>query len=687
MKKNQGTAIILSLVIVSVLFILTSFLVRKVVTNTTMVAKTGEEQESYALAKQGVLYAVDQLNTSQGYSPSYDPTDWPGDTDWHDYNLDNDTTTGDTSGNDVRLKVEKDTPSGYITIESQDLPKKLVALQAVANNHSPLLDYIRFINSDVEFASPQELGDSSNGAPFHINGNLVLAGTNTINLDSSRGDRFEVAGEIRPTTSSDTVTIHDTEGNLSDVTLDADDDNSDGYNCGFTRDNSGSLLACEKFDTAYDNVEKNNGRYFDGAHLPSSYDQSGTSPRYVTGNALLRWPLINENRYENLVGGSGSPYYVDVGAVSSDDESGTWYDITASGWIDDRTGSVPSSGSTQSATYTSPTAILVILDGNGLISGTAGQVGIDDGQGGGAANNNVIESGEWRSYPPLPNRVIYSPDNLRILGIIGDDSTSIDYNLTIVSRGTIYLESSLIKGTSESSLTLIAKDWITLNSTHRFINESVVATSGPDLWINQEKIRGESDGILNRMDITVSKGGTENTAVLSLGQKVCTDKVTLKKVDVPDTGGELILRIYASNDNTPSIMTDDVQFGSDYSAMTMDDDITFVLGVDSLTFKYIKFNLQNNSTTTDYTVSFDAVEVQLTEISAVCFAQNKSWAVISGNISGYPFAVNGAISENQFEQSSNWAINWPNITYTHDSTLASNPALPPSVNLVSLKRK
>ncbi|MCK4617938.1 hypothetical protein KAT45_03435, partial [Candidatus Aerophobetes bacterium] len=56
LKENHGTAIILSLVIVSVLFILTSFLVRKVVTNTTMVEKTGEEQEGYALAKQGILY-------------------------------------------------------------------------------------------------------------------------------------------------------------------------------------------------------------------------------------------------------------------------------------------------------------------------------------------------------------------------------------------------------------------------------------------------------------------------------------------------------------------------------------------------------------------------------------------------------------------------------------------------------
>ena len=693
LKNNQGTAIILSLIVVTVLFILTSFLIRKVVTNTMMVRKTKEEQESYALAKQGILYSLDQLNTSKGYSPDYDPTDWPGDTNWHDYDLDGDISTGDSSGNDITLKVEKGTPAGHITIESQDLPKKLVTLQAIAKNNSPLLEYVRFINSDVSFTAGQTFDDTTYGSLVHINENLILTDANFLYLNTVEGDRLEVAGEIRPATSSTTVTISDPAGNLSDVTLDADDDNTDGYKCGFTKDASGNLLASEKFDTAYDDVVQDNGRYFDGAHLPSSYDESGVSPRYVTGNALLRWPLINEERYENLVGGSGTPYYVDVAAVSSDDESGTWYDITASGWIDDRTGSTPSAGSTRSATYTSPTAVLVVLDGNGNLSGTAGQVGIDDGEGGGTANNSVIESGEWRSYPT--NGVIYSLDNLKVLGIIGNDLTPSDYELTIVSAGTIYIESGVVKGTSGSSLALVAKDWITLNPTHRFINQDVVSYTGP--WNNRPNIRGESDydGTpgSSQMDVTVGPAGSINIAVLDLGQNVTTDRIQLKKLNLPDASPYLTLKVYGSNDSTPSYVTGDQQYGSDWTTEINGDPPDFIRGEGSYTFRYVKLWLRNTHTSDSYPVYFDAVEVPLTvealltSINAVCFAQDNSWAVISGNISGYSFTVNGGVAENQFEQRSNWFTNWPSIAYVHDSNIASPPGLPPSVNLVSLKRK
>ena len=511
--ENRGTAIILSLIIVTLLFILTSFLIRKVVTNTMMVRKATEEQKSYAKAKQGILYAVNKLNTWEGVDPDYDPTAWLNAQNWDEDNWNPFDLNGDGE-NDVQIRVDKDDiphaadddpafdseedDNGdqlYITIESQDLPKKLVTLQGIADYKSPLLDYVRFINSDVSFTAGQTFDDTTYGSLIHINGNLTLTDANFLNLDAETGERFEVAGEIKPGVSSTTVTISDPDGPLDNVTLDANDDNTDGYKCGFTRNVSGNLLASEKFDTAYDNIVQNNGRYFDGTHLPSSYDQSGASPLYVTGNALLRWPPIDETRYENLVGGVGTAYY--VAGVSSDDESGTWYDITASGWIDDRTGYTPSVGSPQSATYTSQSAILVILDGNGEMSGTPGQVGIDDGQGGGTANNSVIESGEWRGYPTDPSRkVIYSPHNLRIMGIIGDDLSPTDHKLTIVSGGTIYIEGNIVKGTGGSSLALIAKDWITLNPTHRFINQDVVATSGPDLWNNQDKIQGESEWIL-----------------------------------------------------------------------------------------------------------------------------------------------------------------------------------------------
>ncbi len=686
---NQGTAIILSLIIVTVLFILTSFLIRKVVTNTMMVRKAGEEQEGYALAKQGILYALDRLNTWEGTDPDYDPTAWLNAQNWDEDNWNPFDLNGDGE-NDVQIRVDKDDiphaadddpvfdsedddngDLNYITIESQDLSKKLVTLQAITENSSPLLKYVRFINSDVTFSSPQTFGGLSNGSPMHVNGNLTLTGVNNIYLDTSRNDKFEIAREILATGSSDTVNILDqTEISLaSNLNALANDGGNNGFSLVYDTENSEWVREPGNFNTA-------SGHYFDAEHLPSSFDRSDpNNPQYVSGKSIIFWPQINETRYENLVGGVETAYYVD--GISSDDESGTWYDITASGWIDDRTGSAPSSGSIDSATYTSQSAILVILDGNEGMSGTAGQLGIDDGEGGGTANNSVIESGEWRSYPT--NGVIYSPDNLRVLGIIGD-SVPPDYKLTIVSGGTIYIESSLVKGTNGSSLVLIAKDWITLNPTHRFINRAVVNSTGS--WNSPENIRGESDN--NQMDTTVNFLST-NIAVLDLGQNVTTDRIRLKKLDFPIADG-LTLKVYGSNNTTPSIAGDE-QFGSGYSAVIVNDDVDFERTGGSCTFRYVKLELENTHDLNPYSVYFDAVEIPLTSINAVCFAEDKSWAVISGNISGYSFTVNGGIAENQFEESSNWSTNWPSITYTYDSSIASPPALPPSVNLVSLRRK
>jgi len=699
LKNNQGTAIILSLIIVTVLFILTSFLIRKVVTNTMMVRKAKEEQEGYALAKQGILYALDRLNTWEGVDPDYDPTDWLNGQNWDEDNW-NPFDLNSDGENDVQIRVDKDDiphpddddPAfdsqdddngdlNYITIESQDLPKKLVTLQAITENSSPLLKYVRFINSDVTFSSNTTFGDVNNGAPVHINGNLMLDGdANEIYLKDNQ--RFEVAGEIISYDSgpaqTDKIKIQPANGaSFPNKTLDDDGSGIDGY--GFT-----GTIVNEVEYSQLDPMEFNTvqGHYFDGVHLPSSYDYSEDpdNPQYVSGKRIILWPQIDETRYENLVGGVGTAYYV-VG-FPSDDESGTWYDITASGWIDDRTGSAPSSGSIDSATYTSQSAILVILDGNGEMSGTAGQVGIDDGEGGGTANNSVIESGEWRSYPTDPDRkVIYSSDNLRIMGIIGDDLSPTDHKLTIVSGGTIYIESNISKGTGGSSLALIAKDWITLNPTHRFINRAVVDYTGS--WNNPSYIRGESDN--NQMNTSVGSGLT-NIAVLDLGQSVTTDKIQLKKLNFPDAAVYLTLKVYGSNDNTANIVAGDEKFGPDYST-TINDDVDFERTGGSYTFRYVKFWLYNIHDSDSYLVYFDAVEIPLTSINAVCFAEDNSWAVISGNISGYSFAVNGGIAENQFEQSSNWFTNWPSITYTHDSSIASPPALPPSVNLVSLKRK
>jgi len=140
-KNNQGTALILTILIVGVLFALSSFLISKVLMNTKMVEKTVNDEKNYNLAKLGILYALHQLNSSEGTYPNYDPTDWPGNTNWNEYDIDS-----NHPGNDVYIKVIKDSPSsGFITIESQDIDKE-ITLQAIAE----LLEIILLETLEVE---------------------------------------------------------------------------------------------------------------------------------------------------------------------------------------------------------------------------------------------------------------------------------------------------------------------------------------------------------------------------------------------------------------------------------------------------------------------------------------------------------------------------------------------------------
>jgi len=87
------------------------------------------------------------------------------------------------------------------------------------------------------------------------------------------------------------------------------------------------------------------------------------------------------------------------------------------------------------------------------------------------------------------------------------------------------------------------------------------------------------------------------------------------------------------------------------------------------------------------------VEVPISEVNALCFAQDRSWVVIPGNVNGYPLEVKGTIAENEFDIDKERPSLWPDLTYAYDPDLDSNPppdwieTLPSSVNLVSLRRK
>ena len=669
-KNDRGVALIFTLLIVTVLFTLSSFLISKVLINTRMVEKISSEEENYSLAKAGILYAIDRLNNWSGESPDYDSTDWPGNTNWNEYDIDS-----THSGNDVYIKVIKDSPSsGFITIESQDIDKE-ITLQAIAEYKSPLTEYVRIIGSDTTFGD-NTFGDSGSGAliqgnaPFCILGNLTWQGTNNLILNTTTGNNTVVYGDI---SSTGTLTIN---VNSPDA----------GYYYYTSSDPT-------YFDTG-------NGHYFDKTHLPSCYDYSGDNPIFYYGNPKsIIWPRINETRYSNLVGGSGSDYYIPGNPT---DESECWYTIPGSGWSKDSP-----IGSTSSYTYTG-TGTLIILDGNGQTSGTAGQVGIDDGRGGETANDGIITGSEWRTYPL--NGVIYSPGNLKICGVIGDDGsvsgTPHDYNLTIVSGGTIYIESNIFKGTDNSSLALLAKDYVTLNTTHRFMRGVDTNSFAFPGWSSpEEDILGEPDGDQLRYAQFFFGWGI---AVMDLEHPVTSDEIDLNNVDFGSVTliGADFMFVYASNNDSLSISSSDKLFGFLYDFDFLDlyesthydkircfQDTYAPSGVDPFNFTHIKIELIGFGLGPSW-VRFDSVEVPLTHIENTLFfaeGEDKSWAVIPGNLSAtenYAFTINGSIAEGAQEQTANWSSKWPKITYTYSSNLANNPPpyLPTSVNLISLRR-
>ncbi|GAH59291.1 unnamed protein product, partial [marine sediment metagenome] len=174
----------------------------------------------------------------------------------------------------------------YMTIESRDSARKLVTLQAIAKNNSPMLDHVRFVNSDTVFVD--DTFDQSNStsliqgeAPFCILGNVTW----------QSGSKNDI--QLVETTSK--ALIYGTISNDGVDELEINDgDAKQGYYYFFDPDDS-SYDDSNLFDTA-------TGHYFSSAHLPSCYDHSETpSPAYYYGGPQsISWPEIKETRYQNL---------------------------------------------------------------------------------------------------------------------------------------------------------------------------------------------------------------------------------------------------------------------------------------------------------------------------------------------------------------------------------------------------
>ncbi|MFQ5822040.1 MAG: hypothetical protein ACE5I5_18800, partial [Candidatus Heimdallarchaeota archaeon] len=697
--------------------------------------KTGEEQQSYALAKQGILYALDKLNTWDGTDPDYDPTAWLNRQNWDEDNWNPYDLNGDGE-NDVQIRVDKDDiphpedddpafpqdpedddngdqDQHYITIESQDLPKKLVTLQAITKNTSPLLKYVRFINSDATFSSPQTFGGLFNGSPFHVNGNLTLTGANNIYLDTPRNDKFEIAQEILATTSSDTVNILDQTGTYlaSNLNAVANDGGNNGFSLVYDAENSKWVKEPENFNTA-------SGRYFDGKHLPSSYDRSDPdNPQYVSGKSIILWPQINEERYENLADflisasdcGNRGPAWND------------WYPSSFSFgtyWKQD--------GSTDSYSYTPPGVHIILTDqdldnsdgDNDPATGNKEMMIINDSN----ANDDPAEydpgnSFSWSTYSP--SQVIYAPGDIRLGGIIPSG-----VRITVVSKGVIYKEGNLYQGDSSSSLALLAKKNVVFNTTHRWVVNSPTTNSTipyRDEWYDDAYLDGVTDTYKTSAGIDTETGPSIQRQVLDFGggtnnvwQVVSANHIVLHGCSWTVTKDTIQLRVEVSWDGSNWVEMVNESGSSPVLVASSDasGDIDAYIPSSSSyarVFRYLRISLKGDGDADDDqgSLSIDSIEIILegVEGGVAVFSEEENWAIIPGNgvnssnnqPAGLPLTFNGAFSEQRLEEKSKWdgtvsgdgQADWPDTIYRYDSNLSSNspPSFPPSVNLVSLKRK
>lgn len=696
--QNRGTAIILSLIIVTVLFILTSFLIRKVVTNTMMVRKAGEEQEGYALAKQGILYALDQLNTSEGYSPDYDSTDWPGtgNRNWIELDLDNkdednDVTTGDK---ECRIRVDKDDlppnvfvspdpndDSNYLTIESQDLPKKLVTLEAITENSSPLLSYVRFINSDTVFGNDffGQTGTLIQGdAPLCILGNVTWASASSNNLILNGYDSKAI---IYGTISN---------GGVTNLQINGNSPQSDYYY--FFDPDDPSYDDASLFDTA-------DGHYFSSAHLPSCYDYSGGTPSFYDGSTQgTFWPQINEERYANLAhlvvsashcgnrGAAWNDWYPSNGKYAGGYASGEY-------WREE--------GSGTSYNYTPPGVHLIFSatqDLDSSIPAAQNLLRINDSSG----TDTPAEYESSATASSFSENVIFAEKDVRINGVL-------PRNLSIASGGNIYIDSNIY--TNGYSLALLANENVLLNTTHRW----VAGYEGGDNWnyngTSAANLIGVTDTGFARAQVNIGEseeqildfGGstfrqivtTDRIILRGCAYEVFTDKTLDLSVDVDLGDGDWQPTSFVSGPAFPI-------YGPPPGSSS---EVVFETPSTFRSFSRIKLTATGGGTGIDPAgwIEINAVEIPTRDMDGMAIlAENGSWYLISGNGTSpnndqqESFSLSVALSEQELEKMSKWndgsgfgEADFNQIAYTFDADLVTvpPPALPPSVNLVSLKRK
>ena len=115
--------------------------------------------------------------------------------------------------------------------------------------------------------------------------------------------------------------------------------------------------------------------------------------------------------------------------------------------------------------------------------------------------------------------IIYAEGNVRLRGSVSADpadpiATAIDKaprHVTIVTNGTAYIDGSLLKGHPDSSITVLAHDYVCVNTTQFFVGKTV--SPFPTATLSQPTGSGTGGAVPHFVSVAISTG-TNNSTVL-----------------------------------------------------------------------------------------------------------------------------------------------------------------------------
>ncbi|MCC6442315.1 MAG: hypothetical protein IT210_02540 [Armatimonadetes bacterium] len=537
--RQSGQSLIVAIVVMFLMMFLATIFVTMLVRGVARTERTSDISAADQLAQAGVNYANEQLvNSPEGADwrpvPSYpDPATVPAEDPDAPWLKDGYTRIQQGERGRFLLKIGYDprpdeSKSKYIKIHSigrigQVDPKDPTTYGEAASKlrrektaYKPLLlgDYIKFVTNKDRQTAVSDLGittpvqpsqtDPQNDVappplpnqfasifigPLRVNSNLSVFGWNHWLLDPSRGDRIEVAGDIRFGNRNLVFPGPPAQRDISSLPADL----FEGARAELRTINpQGNVLAgpfvaqpsrpedpAASFDTfgGLYNDEDRNTRYWEPPILEKADSVGGvTRYRMLTRNSGVWQQRQDGSWYNTGQYGWGTGVYIrndeDVQDESDD------YTLRADWMAAPQAGQSMRVGRTYwRGQFYVPPGVVIELRPNDMVltytdASRRGNVrhwmdenGSDTGQ------SSII-----RPYPDPPaagrpaELVIFAEGNIRIRGVLGTAEKPV--SATIVSDRTIYIEGNLLAGepnlNEKSSLALLARDYVAVNTSQFF---------------------------------------------------------------------------------------------------------------------------------------------------------------------------------------------------------------------------